>query len=147
MCGARYTSGGRETWAGADGINEDIILPRVANVERLLLKTVLQEIGWYTNCIQLVHAGPNGVCCEHGNKQSDSMKSKEFLGQLSDYQHLQKDCTSWTYVLKFTYTPMPFSGHVLGSVLCSRYTEFLMWAVSLAVSSSAYVWLWQQCPA
>lgn len=39
--------------------------------------------------------------------------------------------------LNFTYTPLLFSGHVFVSVLYSRCTEFLMWTVCLAGSSSA----------
>jgi hypothetical protein len=32
-------------------------------------------------------------CCEHGNEPSGSIKSKEFLDELSDYHLLKKDCS------------------------------------------------------
>jgi hypothetical protein len=39
---------------------------------------------------------PLVVFCEHGNKSSGSIKFREFLDYLSDYQLLKKDPTLWS---------------------------------------------------
>jgi hypothetical protein len=36
--------------------------------------------------------------CEHGNEPSGSIKGREFLYQLSDYQLLKKESTAWNYL-------------------------------------------------
>jgi hypothetical protein len=37
-----------------------------------------------------------GLYCEYGNEPSDSVRSIEFLDQLSGHQLLKKDCVSWS---------------------------------------------------
>jgi hypothetical protein len=38
-----------------------------------------------------------GGSYEYGNEESGSIKSVEFLDQLSDYQLLNMDCDPWSY--------------------------------------------------
>jgi hypothetical protein len=51
---------------------------------RILLKWNLKK-----DCVSIC-AGGSVAGCEHGNEPSNSLKRKEFVGHLSDYQFLKK---------------------------------------------------------
>jgi hypothetical protein len=38
-------------------------------------------------------------CCEHGNKPSGSVKGRQFLDYLGDYQLLKEDYTPWSCLI------------------------------------------------
>jgi len=48
------------------------------------------------------YTGPRYGCCEDGNEPSDSIKGREYLNQLSDYQFLKEDSVLWSS----TYMPL-----------------------------------------
>jgi VanZ family protein len=45
--------------------------------------------------------------CEHSNKPSGSIKGREFLDQLNDYQHL-KDSAPWNWLVTKIYMKLRF---------------------------------------